>query len=290
MPPFNPEQFKDATRKAWDQSAAGWNRNTPVLHAWLADATAQLLDAAGIASGMRVIDIAAGTGDQTLDLARRVGADGLVLATDLSPAILQFAQDNARQAGLLQVQTRVCDAESLASMLDANAPGFDAAVCRLGLMLCPSPLRALQQMRQVLAPGGRAAVLVFSEPAHNPCIGLLMSTALHHAGLAPRDPFQPGSLLSLGKPGLLEALFTEAGFGAVASRRIAAPFRLPSAHAYLEFVRSSASPIVQVLAQLSLHDQEAAWASMESSLRAFQTPGGWEGPNELLLVHGACPA
>ena len=289
MPPFSPEQFKDATRKAWDHCAPGWNRHTPVLHTWLADATAQLLDAAGVASGMRVIDIAAGTGDQTLALARRVGLEGRVLATDLSPVILQFAQDNARQAGLPQVQIRACDAESLASVLDAGAPGFDAAVCRLGLMLCPSPLHALQQMHQVLRPGGRAAVLVFSEPAHNPCIGILMSTALQHARLAPRDPFQPGSLLSLGKPGLLEALFVEAGFAAVASRRIAAPFRLPTARAYLEFVRDSASPIMQVLGQLSLHDQEDAWASMESKLRAFQTPGGWEGPNELLLMHGTRP-
>ena len=290
MLPSNPEQFKDATRKAWDRCAPGWNRHTPVLHAWLAEATAQLLDAAGVVSGMRVIDIAAGSGDQTLELARRVGPNGQVLATDLSPAILKFAQDNARQAGLQQVQTRACDAESLASLLSADTPGFDAAVCRLGLMLCPSPLRALQQMHEVLVPGGRAAVLVFSEPARNPCLGILMSSALKHAGLGPRDPFHPGSLLSLGKPGLLESLFIEAGFAAVASRCMAAPFRLPSARAYLEFVRDSASPIVQILGQLSLHDQEAAWASMESKLRAFQTPSGWEGPNELLLVHGARPA
>ena len=290
MLPSNPEQFKDATRKAWDRCAPGWNRHTPVLHAWLAEATAQLLDAAGITSGMRVIDIAAGTGDQTLALARRVGPNGQVLATDLSPAILKFAQDNARQAGLQQVQTHACDAESLASLLSADTPGFDAAVCRLGLMLCPSPLRALQQMHEVLVPGGRAAVLVFSEPARNPCLGILMSSALKHAGLGTRDPFHPGSLLSLGKPGLLEALFVEAGFADVAAHRIAAPFRLPTARAYLEFVRDSASPIMQVLGQLSLHDQEDAWASMESKLRAFQTPGGWEGPNELLLVHGTRPA
>jgi ubiquinone/menaquinone biosynthesis C-methylase UbiE len=284
MTPASPEQFKDAVRQAWDESASGWNRQTPAIHDWLASATAALLDAARIGPGMRVLDIAAGAGDQTLDIAHRVGESGRVLATDISPAILQFASENARRAGLAQVQTRVCDAEDLA--LDET--GFDAAVCRLGLMLCPNPLWALRQMHQVLRPGGHAAVLVFSEPQRNPCLGILMTTACRHAGLAPRDPFAPGGLLSLGKPGLLEDYFQQAGFTGVASERIYAPFQLPSARDYLHFVRMSASPILQILGHLNPEAKEAAWEDMEEQLDVFQLPdGGWEGPYELLLASGS---
>ena len=286
MTPFSPDQFKDATRQAWDKSASGWNRQTPAIRNWLTAATAALLDAAHITEGMRVLDVAAGAGDQTLDIARRVGPGGHVLATDISAAILQFAQENARQAGLTQVETRPDDAEEL----NLPAASFDAAVSRLGLMFCPDPLRALQQMHHALKPGAKVAVLVFSEPQNNPCIGILMSTALKHAGLAPRDPFQPGGLLSLGKPGLLENLFVQAGLGDVSSSRIAAPFRLPSASDYLDFVRTSASPIVQILGQLVSSAQAAAWDAMQARLGAFQTPDGWEGPNELLLVAGTKPA
>ena len=287
MTPASPEQFKDAVRQAWDASASGWNHQTPAIRHWLAASTAALLDAAQIGPGMRVLDVAAGAGDQTLDIAHRVGESGHVLATDISPAILQFASENARCAGLAQVQTRVCDAEDLT----LGETGFDAAVCRLGLMLCPDPLRALQQMHQVLRPGGRAAVLVFSEPPRNPCIAILMVTACRHAGLAPRDPLTPGGLLSLGKPGLLQDCFTQAGFTDVATEPISAPFQLPSARDYLDFVRTSASPIVQILGPLNPEAREAAWADMEEQLEVFQLPdGGWEGPNELLLGVGTKPA
>lgn len=283
MTPFSPEQFKDATRQAWDTSASGWNRQTQAIHSWLTAATAAMLDAAHITANRRVIDIAAGAGDQTLEIARRIGPDGFVLATDISEKILQFAKDKARDAGLTQVETRVSDAEDL-KVEDA---GFDAAVSRLGLMFCPEPWRALREIHRTLKPGAHAAALVFSEPQHNPCIGILMATALKHAGLPPRDPFQPGSLLSLGTPGLLDELFRQAGFTDVATTRIQAPFRLPSAQDYLEFVRTSASPIMQILARLDPQAQDAAWAEMQDRLHAFQTPAGWEGPNELLLVSGA---
>lgn len=286
MTPASPEQFKDAVRQAWDASASGWNHRTPAIHNWLAAPTATLLDAARIGPGMRVLDVAAGAGDQTLDIARRVGEGGRVLATDISPAILQFASENAHQAGLAQVQTRVCDAEDLA--LDET--GFDAAVCRLGLMLCPNPLAALRQMHRVLRPGGHAGVLVFSQPQRNPCIGILMTTACRHAGLAPRDPLTPGGLLSLGKPGLLQDYFIQAGFTGVATERIYVPFQLPSARDYLNFVRTSASPILQMLGHLNPEAREAAWADMEEQLEVFQLPDGvWEGPNELLLVAGSKP-
>ncbi|MFI5444802.1 class I SAM-dependent methyltransferase [Polaromonas sp. UC242_47] len=285
MTTSNPEQFKVATRQAWEKSAGGWNSQTRHIHAWLAEATEAMLDSARISSGMRVLDIAAGAGDQTLDVARRVGPGGHVLATDISETILQFAKDNAQQAGLLHVETRVADAEGL----NAVEASFDAAVCRLGLMFCPAPLKALQQAHRAVRPGGYVSVLVFSEPQNNPCIGILMSTALKHAGVPPRDPFQPGSLLSLGKPGLLDELFRQAGFEDVSTARVSAPFRLNSAADYLTFVRTSASPIMQILGMLDQQAQAAAWAEMEEKLRTFQSPEGWEGPNELLLACGMRP-
>jgi SAM-dependent methyltransferase len=170
--------------------------------------------------------------------------------------------------------------------LRVDAASFDAAVCRLGLMLFADPLRGLREMHRALRPGGGICTVVFSQPEHNPCITLLMSTALKHAGLPPRDPSAPGGLLSLGRPGLVGELFVAAGFEDVATTRIDAPFRLPSARAYLDFVRSSASPIQQILAGLDEAAAGAAWAEMEDKLSAFTTPKGWTGPNELLLTAG----
>lgn len=275
----DPQAFKAAVRNQWNQSAVGWDAHTPAIRAWLGDATEAMFDMAGMVPGSRVLDVAAGAGDQTLGIARRVGSDGYILATDLSPAILALAKAHAVAAGCSNVETRVADGESL----PVESGSFDAAVCRLGLMFFPDPLRGLREMHRALRPGGGICTMVFSRPEKNPCIGMLMSTALRHAGLPPRDPYRPGGLLSLGKPGWVDELFRAAGFRDVATTAIQAPFRMPSVRHYLDFVRSSASPIQQILGGLSPEAAQAAWSEMEDRLAAFTTSTGWEGPNELLL-------
>ena len=276
------EGFKAAVRDQWNRSAQGWNDESPKIRGWLSEATNAMIEMADIQAGMRVLDVAAGAGDQTLDIAKRVGPGGHVLATDLSPAILAFCRESARRAGHDNVETLAADGETLA----VEESHFDAAVCRLGLMFFPDPGKGLRAVFRALKPGGRFCSMVFSTPETNPCVAILVSTALKHAGLPPRDPYQPGGLLSLGKPGLIDELFRQSGFAQVATTRVEAPFRLPSVRDYLDFVRGSASPILQILGRLDEPARDAAWADIESKLAAFNTRDGWEGPNELLLTVG----
>lgn len=269
-------------RAQWDTAAAGWNAHTADIRAWLRKPTDAMCRMAGVTAGSRVLDVAAGAGDQTLAVAEQVGPQGHVLATDLSPAIVALARDNARRAGFNNVETRVADGEDL-GVAEAS---FDAAVCRLGLMFFPDPLRGLREIHRALRPGGGVCTMVFSRPEKNPCLTILMSTALKHAGLPARDPFLAGGLLSLGQPGRIDALFRSAGFHDVATTAFDALFQLPSVDDYLAFVRSSASPILQILSRLDAASAEAAWDEMRDRLKAFTTQGGWEGPNELLLTAG----
>jgi hypothetical protein len=87
---FNPEAFKAATREQWNRSAQGWNDQSARIRDWLAESTEAMLNMADVKAGARVLDVAAGSGDQTLDIARRVGPSGSVLATDLSPQSLSL--------------------------------------------------------------------------------------------------------------------------------------------------------------------------------------------------------
>jgi SAM-dependent methyltransferase len=274
------QAFKAATRRQWDHAAPGWNAHTAQIREWLQPATDAMLEMAGVRRGARVLDVAAGAGEQTLDIAQRVGPEGFVLATDLSASILEFASANAQRAGHANVGTLVADGESL----QIEKESFDAAVCRLGLMLFPDPRQGLREMHRALKPGGGICTIVFAGPQANPCVTTLLSTALKHAGLEPRDPFQPGGLLSLGKPGLIDEMFRDAGFKDVATTRMDAPFRLPTAQDYLGFIRTSASPLQQILGKLGSEAADAAWEDMEERLKAFETAEGWTGPNELLLT------
>jgi SAM-dependent methyltransferase len=273
----------EALRQQWEAAAGGWDAHSPMLRAWLAGPTRTLFDAAGVAEGQSALDVAAGAGDQTLMLAERVGTKGHILATDLSPSLIESLKRHAQDAGLATVEARVADAQDPLDEADA----FDAAVCRLGLMLMPEPSRCLSSVHTTLKPGGRFAALVFAEPDANPCIRILMSTALRHAGLPPRDPFASGGLFSLGRPGHLDRLFEEAGFREVSTFRIDAPFRLPSVDGYMVFLRSAAAPVIAVLSKLESEAREAAWRDIrEQLLSEFARPDGWIGPNTLLVTAG----
>ncbi len=273
----------EATKRQWNAAAEGWNRHAPKIRTWLRGPTDAMLELAGVRDGQTVLDVAAGAGDQTLDIARRVGAGGSVVASDISQVILTFAHSNAVRAGLSHVRTHTADAANL-GLPDAS---FDAAVCRLGLMFLPDPSAGLREIHRVLKTGGRFCSMVFAGPDVNPCLRVLMTTALRHAGLPPSDPFQPGGLMSLGKPGMIDDLMRQAGFNSVATTRMEVPFRLPVAADYLSFVQDSAGPILQILAPLDDAARAAAWADMATQLDVYQTAEGWVGPNTLLLTAGA---
>jgi len=276
---------KALVRAQWDTAARGWDAHSPEIRAWLRRSTDAMIAMAGVKRGARVLDVAAGAGDQTLDIAERVGPAGAVVATDLSPAIVALAEDRARGAGFTQVHCRVADGEDL----QVEAASFDAAVCRLGLMLFLDPLQGLREMHRALRSGGGVCTVVFSVPERNPCVAILVGTACRHAGLPVRDPCAPGGLFSLGAPRRIDALFVEAGFRDVATTAMDAVFRMPSVDDYLAFVRSSASPILQILAGLGPARAQAAWDDIREQLRAFDTPTGWEGPNELLITAARRP-
>ena len=278
----------NADSHAWDQGAAGWDRNGAFIGTWLQDVTTAMLDAVRIGAGSAVLDIAAGAGGQTLDIARRVGPRGRVLATDLSEQFLALARAHADAQGLHQVQTCVADAQSLG----LAGAGFDAAVCRLGLMYCTDPLAALAEVKAALKPGGRFSAVVFSHPRNNPCVTMSMSVARWHTGLpalSPDAPIAAGTLFSLGEPGLLGRLLVDAGFEDVDVRPVDAPHSLASAGPYVDFVRTGATPIIAMLASLSDSEKNRVWDDLEERLKVFNTPDGWEGPNELLLCSATAP-
>ena len=119
MATFDPIQYKHTTQKQWQEAAAAWNQWGPTLEQWLGSATEQMLDLAELRPGKRVLDLAAGTGGQTLVAARRVGATGAVLATDISSNILAFAAENAGRSGLGREAGRARQVDGREQVCDA---------------------------------------------------------------------------------------------------------------------------------------------------------------------------
>lgn len=277
---FDPVAFKETTRSQWNGAAEAWNRWSPLLTRWLGPVTEMMLDMTGVKSGSRVLDVAAGAGEQTLAAAQRTGPSGHVLATDLSPAILEFAAANARLAGLDHVETMVRDGEDLAGIV---AEPFDAVISRVGLIYFPDQHKALSGMRDQLRPGGRVGAITYAAADLNGFFSIPVGIIRRRAALPAPLPGQPGPF-SLGDPDVLAKKLADAGFRDVRIERVDAPIRLKSALECLQFEQESFGALHQMLGGLSEREQDDAWAEIEDALGAFEKDGKFEGPCVMLVA------
>ncbi|HKQ38261.1 MAG TPA: methyltransferase domain-containing protein [Verrucomicrobiae bacterium] len=282
IPKFDPVKYKNTTRQQWETAAEAWHRWGPTLARWLGPATEVMLEMARVGPGNRVLDIAAGTGEQTLLAAERVGPSGYVLATDISANILEFAAADARAAGLTNVETRVMDGEKLEEL---ESDSFDTVISRVGLIYFPDQQKALTGMRRVLKPGGRIAAIVYSTADNNRFFSIPISIIRKRANLPPPLPGQPGPF-SLGAPGALEAAYGQAGFHDIQTRVVSSPLGLDDAAQCLRFERESFGALHQMMAGLSEAEQAATWEEVARELQQFDGPEGFTGPCEMIVGVG----
>ena len=215
------------------------------------------------------------------DRCHRVGPTGHVLATDISPNILTFAAENARNKGYGNIETKVLDGENL----DVPAGTFDAVISRVGLIYFPDQQNALAGMKRALKPGGRVAAIVYSTAENNKFFSIPVSIIRRRASLPPPLPGQPGPF-SLGGPGVLEETFRKAGFRDVESRTVPAPVRLKTAAECVRFEKESFGALHQMLAGLDEAGRQAAWQEIEQELSRFENASGFEGPCEMIVAVG----
>lgn len=279
---FDPIKFKTTTRAQWENAADAWHRWGALLGEWLGPSTERMLDLTRIRTDSRVLDVAAGAGEQTLRVARRVGPAGHVLATDISPAILEYAAAMAREAGLSQVATREMDGEALDTL---PAETFDAVISRVGLIYFPDQQKALAGMKRALKPGGCIGAIVYSTPQNNAFFSIPVSIIRRRAKLPPPIPGQPGPF-SLGADGVLAAALERAGFRDVAVEVMAAPVRMASAAECVRFERESFGALHQMMATLSDDERNDTWREIEDELKQFEGADGFVGPCEMLVAVG----
>lgn len=119
------------------------------------------IELSGVGAGQRVLDVASGTGDLAAAFAERVGAEGLVIATDINGAMLSRGRDALINRGIVgHVGYTLANAERLPFVENY----FDCVSIAFGLRNVTHIPAALAAMHRVLKPGGRLLVLEFSRP------------------------------------------------------------------------------------------------------------------------------
>ena len=221
----NDEILRDRARMEWSAAAPGWKKYGKDMFRWMAPISDQLIKSAGISIGQTVLDVATGTGQPALTIAKIVGRNGKVIGVDLSPEMIEVAKEEAAYLGPTNnLHFQVVKDESL-SMFSDNT--FDSLVCRNGLMFMPNPVKALKAFLRVLKPGGKASVTVWGSPDKSPVMGVVMKTISKHvppdleklpSTAAPRGT--SGGPFSIPSVDILCDYFLKAGFSDFKAKKI----------------------------------------------------------------------
>lgn len=274
------EGEKARARERWNEHAESYHRWTAFHRRQYAPATELMLDLARIAPGSRVLDLAAGDGDQSLLAAARVGPTGYVLATDLAEDMLAIAEASAGEAGLNWVETRVMDAQEL----DLPDSSFDAVICRFGLSFFPNPDRALIEASRVLRSGGWIS-LATGAAGGSPQWSLALSVIRRRLGHDVSEP-DPTAESPLGDPNVLRGKLESAAFADVGIHTVSVPLRLASQEDLKSYLTGWYPPARELLAQLPSDEGERILDETVESLEEFAAEGGYEIPNRVLVAAG----
>jgi len=241
--------IKDQQRQQWGRAAAGWKKHDERFRPLTAPVTQKLLELAGVGLGMRVLDVACGTGEPAMPAAQMVGDTGFVLATDMAPEMIEVAREKSAAQGITNVEFRLVDGEEI----DVPPDSFNAVTCRWGMMFMPEPLNFLHQAHRALKPGGRIALSVWGPPERNPFIVLPMTILRkHYEGPPLPNPTDPGGIFSFADEKKLDFVLTQAGFANVRVDPLELPMAVfDSGQEYLQYMMDIAGPLAALLNQLS---------------------------------------
>ena len=215
------DQIKERVRQDWSAVAPSWRRWHREHGIQIQASVESLQEYARIQPGQRVLDLCSGTGEPSFTWAEMVGPSGHVTATDLSQEMLDVAADLAWERELNNMTFQVADAEAL----PFPDQSFDSVTCLFGVMFFPDVHRAMNQVRRVLKPGGRAAFLAWGAAEKSQFSSATRGVL---AKYAPADTPPPAAeVFRYARPGTLSAILHHAGFRGVQEETRTVPWPYP---------------------------------------------------------------
>jgi SAM-dependent methyltransferase len=278
------EEIRDAQRTTWAGLSAGWEKWDSVIMEQLAPVSDAMIERLGIADDQQHLDIASGTGEPGLSIAR-LAPRGHVVVTDLASEMLDVATRRARAHGIANVETQVCSADDL-PFDDAT---FDSVSVRFGYMFFPDMTRATAEFARVLKPGGRLCASVWVKPEENPWTAIAMQAIATETVLAPPDPDGP-NMFRCADPGHVSDLYEGEGLRGIAEWDVAVELVTASAAQYWDMISEHVSLAVAALQQVDGPARERIRAAAVTRVGAFEQGGTVRVPGMARCIVGTKPA
>ena len=232
------------TQKAsWNKFSAGWKKWDTLTMEMLRPHGDAIMDHLGATGTSVVLDIAAGTGEPGLSIARHLHG-GKVVITDLAEHMLAVAKEKAAAAGITNVEFREADANALPFADNC----IDEISCRHGFMFFPDMQRAASEMARVLKSGGRIATTVWAGPEKNFWVTCMQQNITKHIDMPPPEPAAPG-MFRCAQPGFIAGLFRNAGLKEVTEREVPTIVPVSGPQQYWDMMTEVAAPFVAALSK-----------------------------------------
>jgi SAM-dependent methyltransferase len=228
---------------------------------------AAMIERLGIAGDQQHLDIASGTGEPGLTVAR-LAPRGHVVLTDLSAEMLEVAARRAYMHGITNSETRVCSADDL----PFGDAAFDSVSVRFGYMFFPDLAKATAEFVRVLKPGGRLCSSVWVKPEKNPWTTLAMQAIAAEAVLAPSGPDGPG-MFRCAAPGYVSALYQAAGLRDVAEWDVGVELVTRSPAQYWGMISEHLSLAAAALKQVDEPGREQIAAAVIAKVTVYEQDG-----------------
>jgi ubiquinone/menaquinone biosynthesis C-methylase UbiE len=259
-------------RYGWDKASGCYEE---FWQEQLRPARERLLEMADLKPGESVLDLACGTGLVSFEAAGVLGSEGRLLGTDISERMVETAAAIAAENRFRNVSFQWMDAEDL-RLEDGS---FDAALCSLGLMYMPDPRKALEEMRRVLRPGGRAVCSVWG-PRENCGWAEIFEIVDRNVASEVCPMF-----FQLGRPDMLELTFKTAGFAGVTVSRITTMLLYRDDREALG-AAFEGGPVALAYYKFSDEVKENVHRDYLASIAQYRCDGGYAVPGEFVVARG----
>jgi SAM-dependent methyltransferase len=278
------EQVRAAQRATWAGLSTSWEKWDAVIMAQLRPVTTAMTGLLEVAVDQQHLDVASGTGEPGLTVAR-LAPQGSVVLTDLSPEMLDVAGRRAGTQGITNVRTAVCSADDL-PFEDA---AFDSVSARFGLMFFPDVPAATAELVRVLKPGGRLCASVWVDPEQNPWTSVVMQAVGAEVELPKPEPDAP-SMFRCAAPGYVTALFEDAGLRDVRERDVPVALVTRSPEEFWEVMSEHVSLAAAALTQVDEPARERIASAVVGAARGYEQDGAVRLPGLARCVVGRKPA